>query len=119
MYCRRSLAKGPSELGELAFGAEGKCLPAWLMRHVLQDQMIAKDKGDARLSAYSHVCASKAKSVFEIVCSPRNLSGPKGDKSARFAIGASIRVRFSFALYTRGCPRNPKQDLLATFAELA
>jgi hypothetical protein len=100
-------------------GPEGKCPPAWLMRHVLQDQMIAKDKGDKRMSAYSRVCASKANSVFEIVCSPRRLIGPPGDKSARFANGASIRVRFSFALYTRGWPRNPKQDLLAKFGELA
>ena len=89
------------------------------MRLMLQDDMIANDKGDERLSAYSRVCASKANSVFEIVCTPRMVRGPQGDKSARFDTGVSIRVRFSFALYTRGWPCNPTQGLVAQFGELA
>jgi len=92
----RRYAKAPAELGSLAVGTNGKCLPAWLMRHVLQDKMIAKVGGDARLAAYSTVCADKKDSLFEIICSPRKLSGPQGDKAARFGNDASVRVRFSF-----------------------
>ena len=76
-------------------------------------------RGDARLAAYSTVCADKKDSLFEIICSPRKLSGPQGDKAARFGNGASVRVRFSFQLHTRGWPRNPKQGLLAKFGVLA
>jgi len=115
----RRYAKAPAELGSLAVGTNGKCLPAWLMRHVLQDKMIAKVGGDARLAAYSTVCADKKDSLFEIICSPRKLSGPQGDKAARFGNGASVRVRFSFLLHTRGWPRNPKQGLVAKFGVLA
>lgn len=118
-HCRRRYAKAPLELGSLAVGPDGKCLPAWLLRHVLEGEMITKPApGDPRLAAYSAVCADKAKSVFEIICSPRKLSGPQGDKAARFVNGASVRVRFSFQLHTRGWPRNPKQDLLARFGAL-
>ena len=88
----RRYAKAPAELGSLAVGTNGKCLPAWLMRHVLQDKMIAKVGGDARLAAYSTVCADKKDSLFEIICSPRKLSGPQGDKAARFGNGASVHV---------------------------
>ena len=116
----RRYAKAPAELGSLAVGTNGKCLPAWLMRHVLQGKMIAKVGGDARLAAYSTVCADKKDSLVEIICSPRNkLSGPQGDKAARFGNGASVRVRFSFQLHTRGWPRNPKQGLVAKFGVLA
>ena len=118
----RRYAKAPAELGSLAVGPDGKCkcLPAWLIRNILQDKMIAKEGGDARLAAYSSACADKANSLFEIICSPRKLSGPQGDKAARFGNGALVRgVRFSFQLHTRGWPRNPKQGHLAKFGVLA
>ena len=77
----RRYAKAPAELGSLAVGTNGKCLPAWLMRHVLQDKMIAKVGGNARLAAYSTVCADKKASLFEITCSPRKAERAAGRQS--------------------------------------
>ena len=68
---RRRYAKAPAELGSLAVGPGGKCLPAWLRRYVVQDKMIAKERGDARLAAYSSACADTANSLFGIISGAR------------------------------------------------
>lgn len=95
---------------------DGKVLPAWLLRHALQDRRLKE--GHKCIAAYARVCADKTKSVFEIVCRPRVLTGAQGDK-ARFMNGSVVHIRFSFQAYTRGSPRNPEQELLAEFGELA
>ena len=80
------------ELGENgAAGAEdGTVLPAWLLRHRMQENMIATN--DPRVFAHAKVCHDKPGSVFELLVRPRVLPGPKG-ANAQFNGGFLVRAR--------------------------
>ena len=103
------------ELGEtgVAGKEDGTVLPAWLLRHKIQDKWI--EENDPRVFAHAKVCVDKPKSVFELQVRPRVLPGPAG-AHARFNAGFVVRARFSFQGWKRNTMRSALLPQVAALA---